>query len=210
MNLSGLTEQISRYNFFPPKESITRGDEIHINEAAIGCLRDVILEINSRASCFCSTFHPMWELLTKEDKCVVVNSPSWVGNYYQFHHWKWDTEVRRLSLKSLRNPWLAGAALDAPELRSDRATGELVATPLPTASLSCLLSLCKREGREEEEQLQFLIFCVICFSASNWLDISDLNIKFVNSLQSWAFGGEMGREIADWEGLDVGVYPEAV
>lgn len=60
-------------------------------------------------------------------------------------------EVTRLSLKSLRNPWLAGAAPVAPELRSDGAMGEFAMTSVPMAFLSFLLNLCKREGREEDE-----------------------------------------------------------
>lgn len=67
-----------------------------------------------------------------------------------------------------------------------------MATPLPTASLSCLLGLCKRGGRAIAI-LNF--FYVICFSASNQLDmISELNIKFVSSLQ------EFGLLEVRWEG----------
>lgn len=46
----------------------------------------------------------------------------------------------------------------APELGSDGATGEFVVASLPTAFLPFLLNLRKAGGREEEEQLQFLIF----------------------------------------------------
>lgn len=187
-------EQMSIHNSFPPKENLTRRGEIHINEATIGCLCYVLLKINSCASCICSTFHLMRELLTKEDKCIVVNSPRGVGNYYQFHHWKWDTEVTRLSLKSLRNPWLAGAAPVAPELRSDEATGEFVVTSLLMAFLLFFLNLCKREGREEEKQLQFHFFIIVYFNAYDQPNmISDPNNKFVKLAGVLAFGGVVGR-----------------
>lgn len=61
--------------------------------------------------------------------------------------------------------------------------GEFAVTSLPTAFLSFLLNLCKREGREEEEQLPFFIFYIIGFNTYDRLNmISDLNNKFVNIL----------------------------
>lgn len=127
----------------------------------------------------------IWYENSLQRRMNVLSWTPWegVGNYYQFHHWKWDTEVTRLPPKSLRNLWLARAAPVAPELRSDGATGEFVVASLPTAFLSFLLNLCKAEGRQEEEQLQFLIFYIICFNIYNQLNmISDPNNKFVNSL----------------------------
>lgn len=127
----------------------------------------------------------IWYENSLQRRMNVLSWTPWegVGNYYQLHHWKWDTEVTRLSPKSLRNLWLARAAPVAPELRSGGATGEFVVASLPTAFLSFLLNLCKAEGRQEEEQLQFLIFYVICFNIYNQLNmISDPNNKFVNSL----------------------------
>lgn len=144
-------EQIAIYSSFPLKTNITRSDETRINKAAIIYLCCVLLKINSRTLRVRSACRLMWELLTKEDKCIAVNSPRGVGNYCQFHHWKWDRGVMRLSLKSQRSPRLSGAAPVAPELSSTEAMGELVVSWLPMGSLSFLLSSCSRKRGKEGE-----------------------------------------------------------
>lgn len=153
-NLTDLafpSEQLRIYNLLPRKKNIACSDEIRINKAAIICLCYILLKINSRTLCSRPAFHLMWELLTKQDKCIVVNSPRGVGNYYQLHHWKWDAEVMRLPLKSQRNPRLSGAAPVAPELGRAEATGEFAVTSLQTGFLSFLLNLCNgKRGKEEE------------------------------------------------------------
>lgn len=106
-----------------------------------------------------------------EGLAIIISSIT--GNETQRVTW--------FSLKSLRSPWMAGAAPVAPKLRSDRTVGKFVVTPLLTAFLSFLLHLCKWEGREEEKQLQFFLFYIICFNTYDWQYISDLKIKFVNS-----------------------------
>lgn len=104
---------------------------------------------------------------TSWEGLAIIISPI-TGNETQRVTW--------FSQKSLRNPWLAGAAPVAPELRSDRTMEKFVVTPLLTAFLSFLLHLCKWKRREEEKQSQ--VFQVIWFNL--WLNmIKELKIWYV-------------------------------
>lgn len=151
----------------------------------------------------------IWFENSLQRRMNVLSWTSWVGFAITISSITGNETQRimRFSQKSLRNPWLAGAAPVAPELRSDRTMGKFTVTPLLTAFLSFLLHLCRWEGREEEKQLQFFLFWVICFNTYDCLNmIRELKIhKWLENQICQYLAGVLaaGSWIAASEGLEV-------